>query len=183
MASEIENNNKDEFCKRICSVIASGAAIAEPPFNPIMRIIGRLLSVVLPRFTISSGLNTNHISRDQSVVCAYKDDPQVSSEITARWATEFLKAMQRVQSNAHRQRTPIFMYHGGEDQIIPADASRQYFRHMKLPDKQLKIYAGGFHEPHNDLQKLEVFKDIECWMDKQEQFYFLRTAASPRFDC
>jgi alpha-beta hydrolase superfamily lysophospholipase len=63
---------------------------------------------------------------------------------------------------------PIFMYHGGEDQIIPPEASRQYFSHMKLPDKQLKIYAGGFHEPHNDLQKLEVFEDIENWMDKQE---------------
>ena len=150
----------------IASVITSGAAIAQPRINPVLVLIGKLLSLVMPTFSLSNGLNTDLISRDPQEVKAYREDPLVASKFTARWASGFLRAILRVQSNAHRQRLPIFMYHGGADQIIPAIASRQYFSKLGMADKTLTIYDGGYHEPHNDLQKQEVFSDIERWLTR-----------------
>jgi alpha-beta hydrolase superfamily lysophospholipase len=40
------------------------------------------------------------------------------------------------------------------------------FREVSSTDKELRIYPGGYHEPHNDLQKAQVLHDITDWLER-----------------
>ena len=40
-----------------------------------------------------------------------------------------------------------------------------FFAKLGGDDKKLIIYEGGYHQPHSDLQKEQVFSDIEKWID------------------
>ena len=151
----------------LAGMISSAAAIAPPKASASLILIGKFLSKVWPTFTLGNGLDVKDISRDPEVVKAYIDDPLVSSKISARFAAEFLACISRVQSNAAKIDVPLFMFHGETDKIIPAAGSKQYFEKVSLADKKLKIYKDGFHEPHNDLQKQEVFQDVEQWLEKR----------------
>ena len=148
----------------LAGLIASAPAIAPPAASPLLILVGKLLSIILPGFKLENGLDVNTISRDQEVVRAYSSDPLVSSKISARFASQFLACIDRVQSHAANIDIPVFIFHGEADQIIPVQGTLQFFDKISFSDKKLKIYQGGFHEPHNDVQKLEVFQDIERWL-------------------
>jgi alpha-beta hydrolase superfamily lysophospholipase len=32
------------------------------------------------------------------------------------------------------------------------------------PDVELRLYVGGYHEPHNDLEADEVLADVGAWL-------------------
>ncbi len=150
--------------KQLAGVIASAPALAQPAVNPLLLQIGKLLAVIWPTCMLQNGLDVNAISRDPEVVRAYGDDPMVSSKISARFGAEFMAGIDRVQANAGDIDVPLLLFHGCADRIIPVAGTRKFFERLRAADKTLKIYPDGFHEAHNDLQKLEVFQDVERWI-------------------
>jgi alpha-beta hydrolase superfamily lysophospholipase len=150
-------------------VVASSPALAQPVVNPLLLQVGRMLAALWPTFPLQNGLDVNAISRDPEVVRAYTDDPMVSSKISARFGAEFMACIDRLQSTAGNIDVPLLMFHGSADQIIPVAGTQHFFEQLNCADKTLKIYQDGFHEPHNDLQKQEVFQDIAQWLDAHLQ--------------
>jgi alpha-beta hydrolase superfamily lysophospholipase len=59
------------------------------------------------------------------------------------------------------------MLHGSEDQNMPIEDIKEFFGDLTCEDKQLITYEGGYHCPYNDLQKEQVFSDIEKWIDNR----------------
>ncbi len=151
-------------CKPISALIASSPALAQPDVSPWLLRLGKLLAVFWPLVTLQNGIDVQGISRDPQVVRAYREDPLVSSKISARFGVEFMDCIERVQLNASKIGIPLFMFHGEADRIIPVAGTRQFFDRISSTEKKLKIYPDGFHEPHNDLQKREVFEDVEKWL-------------------
>jgi alpha-beta hydrolase superfamily lysophospholipase len=150
--------------KPISALIASSPALAQPDVSPWLLRLGKLLAVFWPLVTLQNGIDVQGISRDPQVVRAYREDSLVSSKISARFGVEFMDCIERVQLNASKIGIPLFMFHGEADRIIPVAGTRQFFDRISSTEKKLKIYPDGFHEPHNDLQKREVFEDVEKWL-------------------
>lgn len=147
--------------------IVSGALI-EPgeSAKPLLVAIAKLLSQYLPNFSLKLGLDTKALSRDSAVVQAYIADPLVHGKASARWGTEVLRTIQSVKAQAQRIRTPLLMLHGEADAINRVEGARWLFQEVTFTDKELKVYAGGFHEPHNDLDKAQVLQDVEEWLER-----------------
>jgi Lysophospholipase len=136
------------------------AAVAKPT----LIFLARLLSRYRPTTSFDLGLDDNMISRDPDVVKAYREDPLVHRRVTARWGTESLAAIDRVRARAGEIRMPLLVLHGGADQINSADGSRELFEKASSTDKKLIIYPGGYHEPHNDLDRERVASDVIDWL-------------------
>lgn len=136
------------------------AAVAKP----MLIFLARLLSRYRPLTSFDLGLDDNMISRDPDVVKAYREDPLVHRRVTARWGTESLAAVDRVRARAAEIRMPLLILHGGADKINSADGSRELFEKASSSDKELIIYPGGFHEPHNDLDRERVASDVIEWI-------------------
>ena len=156
--------------EHIDGVVASspglGLAIEIPPLK---KVLGSFMSYVWPGLTMGNELDATKISRDSNVVSAYEDDPLVHDRVSARFFTEFLAAMQSVNQQASTLKVPVLMQVAGQDYLVSADSSKQFFEKLTLQDKALLVYDGMYHEIYNspEDQKKKVLDDLEAWLDKE----------------
>ena len=154
----------------LAGMIASAPALIPSGVrHPILEGLGRILSPVWPTFGVHLPLEHAALSRQPETADRYDHDPLVHGRTTARAATESLAALRWTRDNADRWRLPLLLLHGTADRIISVAGSRDFAAAARAggaPDVTLIEYAGGYHEPHNDLQAEQVMADIEAWMDR-----------------
>jgi len=149
-----------------------GAIVSGAPIEPAgvskayLVILAHFLSRVWPRFPLHLGLDTSALSRNPTVVKAYETDPLVHGAATPRWGTESLATIERVKAHATEVNAPVLFIHGGADRLNSPHGSRTIFEKVNLSDKELKVYPGGYHEPHNDIDYEQVANDIEQWLGR-----------------
>lgn len=146
-----------------------GAIISAPPVgevdvSPVLRGVGKVMSVLKPDFAIDNGLDARGISRDPAVVAAYENDPLVHGKVSARWSTEFFGAINWTRDHAADFKLPVLMIHGDADSFVPIAGSREFFAHIPQEDKTYITYEGGYHESLNDLHHAQAAADIEKWI-------------------
>lgn len=130
-------------------------------------LLARTLSHVWPRFSVSLGVDGTRLSRDPAMVNAYDEDPLVHHTATARWGTETLDAIDRVKSRMSEIGLPILILHGEEDPVNAVQGSKELFAGVSSKDKELHLYPGGKHEPHNDIVREQVVSDVETWLTRE----------------
>ncbi|MGH7819365.1 MAG: lysophospholipase [Candidatus Binatia bacterium] len=145
-------------------VLSSPAlGLVDPPPR-VLRWIARLLSVVAPRTSFRGNVKAELLSHDPSVGRAYVADPLVHGRATARFFTEFQKAMREALERAAEVTLPVLVLQAAEDGLVDARAAQALAPELGSRDKGLKVYAGFFHEIFNEVRKEEVFADMERWL-------------------
>ncbi len=147
-----------------------GAIISAPPLgeidvSPVLRGVGKIMSTLKPDFAIDSGLDVTGISRDTAVVTAYENDPLVHGKVSARWSTEFFKAIEWTRAHAADFTLPVLMIHGEADSLVPIAGSRAFFAQIAQEDKTYVAYPDGYHESLNDLHHAQAAADISSWIE------------------
>lgn len=144
----------------------SGPAIKtdlEPPLLQFLLI--KLFSALLPNMGVLQ-LDAGGVSRDPAEVQRYTEDPlNYSGKLSARLVAELFQAMQTVQERAGEIHLPLLLMHGGADAMASAEGSRFLYDEVSSADKTLKIYPGLYHEIFNEPERLEVYADMEAWLN------------------
>jgi acylglycerol lipase len=151
----------------ISGLIVSGSALRIRPQLPIA-VRGAFLSLaaLLPRLPFSK-LDSSTISKDKRVVESYDRDPLVfRGKLTARLAIELVWEMWRVEKLLPLITTPILIVHGGADRLSLPEGARLVFDRVASKDKELKIYAGLYHEILNEPENQTVMQDIFEWIGR-----------------
>ncbi|MCJ8278372.1 MAG: alpha/beta hydrolase [Rivularia sp. ALOHA_DT_140] len=128
--------------------------------------MAKLISGILPNFSLSTGLGFSAVSRDPEVVAACKEDSLRHRLGSARLATELLKTIDWIKAHATEMKIPLLILHGGADIVTLPQSSRDFFESLNLADKERKEYPDGYHELHNDINSREVLGDIENWIQR-----------------
>ncbi len=140
---------------------ALGMALAVPAWKDAL---GRVMSRLIPRLSIPSGLDPALVSRDPEVVRAYAADPLVLTKATARWYTEFLDTQARVMASAPRITLPALVLAAGADRLADPEVSRRFEETLGSKDKRFVIYEGLYHEIMNEPEKAKVLDAIGAWL-------------------
>lgn len=150
----------------ISGLIVSGLAVDPVGIAKPWRVaIARGLSSICPRFPIGIAVRSHAtLSRDPAVESAFAADPLRLRAVTVRWGTECLSMIRWVLANASQLRTPILLLHGGADPLNSPEGARRFHELSPVQDKTLILYPGGLHEPHNDLQREQVLRDVLNWI-------------------
>lgn len=149
----------------LTGAIASAPALEPADMaGPILLGLVRVLSRVWPRFPLSQRLDPTLLSNDPEAVEAYRNDPLVHLRATPRWVTEIFSAIEWVNAHADDMRLPLLMLHGEDDPICKVEGSKQFFDRVTYPDKTLHLYPNTRHEPHQDLCREQVLKDMINWL-------------------
>jgi alpha-beta hydrolase superfamily lysophospholipase len=53
-----------------------------------------------------------------------------------------------------------------DDPIVNPEAALNFYRSLKISDKELKTYPGFLHESFNEIGKERVFEDLEKWINQ-----------------
>ncbi|MCM1983186.1 alpha/beta hydrolase [Lyngbya confervoides] len=145
-------------------LILTAPAIGQTGIPAAKLWLGRILSAVLPRFSLNVGLEPRSCSRDPAVVQQYETDPLHHTLGTARLSTEYLKAVERIHQQAPRLQTPLLLLHGGGDRITSPRSSQQFYDQLTVSDRLMIRYPHAFHELHLDINRAQVLADILDWI-------------------
>ncbi len=150
---------------KLAGVIATGPLLKlafEPPSWKIG--LARIMDRVLPSFTQDSGLEIAALSHDVKVVEAYRNDPLVHGQISARLFIELINSGKWALEHAAEFPLPLLLMHGSGDRLTSAEASREFDKRGGR-NITLHIWDDWYHEIHNEPDQEEVFKVTMIWMD------------------
>jgi alpha-beta hydrolase superfamily lysophospholipase len=165
----------------LAGVIAAAPPLGKLGVPPILMALGRLMSRVLPRFSLRVGMDLTGLARDPAVVQAVLADPFFHRRGTARLSTEVTAAIERVQSGAASFSVPVLVLHGSADRMVLPDGSRNFFSKVQFPGSELKEYPGAYHGLFADLNADEVIGDLLGWIEgRLAQTFASRTLAAER---
>jgi alpha-beta hydrolase superfamily lysophospholipase len=134
---------------------------------PALKIkLAKLMFNLYPKFTQSSKLNANHLSRNEEVVKAYQKDRLVHDKISASGFLNLYNAGLYALQHAKDLKLPTLIMHGTGDLITDHTASAD-FAEKSNTTSTLKLWPDAYHELHNEPEREEVLTEIYSWIIKQ----------------
>ncbi|HSQ27662.1 MAG TPA: lysophospholipase [Anaerolineales bacterium] len=125
--------------------------------------LSKLISSILPKLSMPTGLQANQISHDPQVVKKYTEDPLVHDRGTPGLAVNLLEAIEWAYQHAHEFSVPLLLMHGTDDEIAYARGSQEFASKVR-GDCTLKLWEGMAHETHNEPDKDQVLAYLADWL-------------------
>jgi len=153
----------------------AGAIITDPLIKLYFAVpkakvfVGRLVAKLAPTHLLFNELRPDALSRDQEVGKAYDADPLVLRNISTRMGSILLDMGDWIIADAPKISLPILMVHGTGDTITSQEATKQVYASLSSSDKTLQLFEGWFHEPHNEINKEELFTLVVEWLKKHTE--------------
>jgi alpha-beta hydrolase superfamily lysophospholipase len=127
------------------------------------------ISRIWGKLQMGSELNVNDISHDREVIEAYQKDRLVHDRITPKLFLGMQASMAAIAKKDNPFPYPLLAVVPMDDPIVNPEVSLNFYKALKISDKQLKTYPGFFHESFNELGKERVFEDLEAWIKQHSQ--------------
>lgn len=137
----------------------------EPPSFQIK--LAKFFSGIFPALTQPNGLDVAHLTNDEVVNQAYANDPLNHNKISTRLFTEAYHEGLWTLENTRKNKIPLLIYHGSEDQITSPEASKLFAERIG-EQASYHQWKGIKHEPHNDVKKEEVLEMILAWVSAHQ---------------
>ena len=125
--------------------------------------LGGWMTDIYPKWADSTGLDASALSRDASVVKAYKADPLVHAKTSARAFHVLHHGGEAAIAKADSIDLPLLVMHGTGDQITDSRASEE-FANAGGENVVYVPWEGLYHEIHNEPEQGEVFAAAWDWI-------------------
>jgi alpha-beta hydrolase superfamily lysophospholipase len=155
-----------EAAKSLKGVIAFTPALGESGVPRTRIILGRILSRIYPRFSLSVGMDLSLASRNPEAIATYLQDTLRHTQGTARLSTEFFATLAWVQAHAADLHIPFLMMLAGADKVTLPEGGRVFFQKVNFEDKELREYPERYHNMHDDFDSDEVLADLTNWLQR-----------------
>tara|TARA_B100001057_G_scaffold148128_1_gene148055 strand:+ start:4987 stop:5805 length:819 start_codon:yes stop_codon:yes gene_type:complete len=120
--------------------------------------IQKVLVNIIPGFRLNNRINTNDLTKDNKINTKYINDQLVHDRISFKLYSEINNQINLVVERCDRIKLKVLLYHGTEDKIISCESIK--ILSSKIKNSNMVFFKEVYHEPHNDLEKKEVFKKI-----------------------
>jgi alpha-beta hydrolase superfamily lysophospholipase len=147
--------------------ITSGCALDALPSLEGLRGMGLRIAVTLmPRLRIDLGVDAARLTQVEQVQREHMNDPLVSRSASLRLLYGFAEACQTCKTNLPRLNLPWLAIHGEADRVCPVSGSKRLIAGLATSDKQLVLYPGLLHEPHNEYEaaRAAMFDLMSTWI-------------------
>jgi alpha-beta hydrolase superfamily lysophospholipase len=141
--------------------------------------LAKVLGSIMPKQSLSSGLDARMISRDADVVNKYVNDPLVHDKMTFGMAKALMGSISWAFANASEFPVPLLLVHGAEDKIAFPSGSKE-FAGLVRGDCTIKIWEGLYHETHNEPEKEKVLDYIIGWLESHKETVIQSTGTGQR---
>ena len=150
-----------------------GLVLSSPALDLGLGLFQKLLMAVLPRIApdlrVGNGLNANYISRDPSVVAAYKADPLVHDRISARLASFMAEGGPATIATAGGWSVPTLLMYAGQDKLVSPRGSLAFSKAAPVAVVTTRCFDALYHEIFNELatDREAVFAELKNWLDQR----------------
>ena len=149
----------------LAGVIATSPLLAPgTPMSPIKVAAGKLLARILPTTIITTEVPWDSLSRDSSVIEWTKNDPLFHEGVSTRLGAELLRAQEWICAQ-EKFPLPLLILQGTDDHHVSPRKTIEFAKKIS-GDVTLKVFEGGRHELHNDMDRAKVAETVLAWMGK-----------------
>jgi alpha-beta hydrolase superfamily lysophospholipase len=146
-----------------------GLSLAVPA---VKDMAARLMNRILPSLTMKSELRYEDLTRDPERLPGYGQDPLRHDKISPSLYLGMLANIDYVKMNADRIDVPILIQAAGQERIVSLSGIREFLPVIGSNDKKLTVYDESYHEIYNDLDREDVFNELDGFLKsrlKQEK--------------
>lgn len=150
-------------------VLSAPAYIVGAGVSPIKIKVGQMLVKIAPNLRLPKSTSSQGISRDQTAVEKFMEDPLSCHFNTLKQGDEILKNLPRATEFARQIKSPTLIVHGSADPIIKVEGSYDIFKSLGAKNKELFIAPNCYHELHNELpeDREHYFQHLNMWLNTQ----------------
>lgn len=130
--------------------------------------LGKMIMKVAPGLQQKESVDPVLLSKDETVQQGYIDDPLVHGKITPGLFFAIHEAGEWALNHTDKLKKSGLVYQGTEDGLIDIKASKQFAGQVSDLTEWWEV-EGARHEPHNDLEKDQVFTKLKNWIDQFSQ--------------
>lgn len=153
------------YPETIAGVICTAPAIGQLGLSPPLFLLAKVLDRLAPRLSFQNPISADLLSRDPAWVKFVLSDPLSHGKGTPRLLVQIQKTAAWVHAHAHEWRLPLLLLHGSADAYSAAEGSRRFAQHIAYPDAKYIEYEGAYHDLSNDVNREQVYADIEAWLE------------------
>ncbi len=150
----------------IDALVLSSPAL-DPGLGTAQKLLLALAAPLAPGLALSNGLNPAWISRDATVVKAYRDDPLVHDRITPLLARFIVDAARVVLAAAPRWATPTLLLWAGADRCVAPAGSAAFAAAAPAGVVEHELYPALSHEIFNEPERAQVVQRLLAWLGRQ----------------
>lgn len=126
--------------------------------------LARLMVRFWPRFTQETDLRPERLSRDAAFLASMPDLDLIHHQMSARMYFEMTQGAANARALPEQMNVPLLLLQGEQDAVTSVAATRAFYNRVRSADKTLRLYPGGLHETHNDLDREIVLRDVGDWI-------------------
>jgi hypothetical protein len=104
------------------------------------------------------------ISRNDVFTRALFEDKTNSPLASFPYVASVREVQNYVFANANKLRCPMLFMHGDKDALTSLRGTEEIYQQCSSADKSFKVYPGGYHELHHDLDKEQWFSEVTTWL-------------------
>jgi len=152
------------------TVDISGAILIAPAvwgrkvMNPLQSATLWLAAHTLPWMTLTGKHLKIQASDNIPMLIALSKDPLVIRETRVDSIYGLVDLMDLGLAGAARVETPLLVFYGGEDQVIPKEAVAALVEALPDDNHRFALYETGYHMLLRDLGAQIVYEDILAWI-------------------
>jgi alpha-beta hydrolase superfamily lysophospholipase len=129
-------------------------------------LVSRLLDRVWPSLSLANPVDPSVVCSDPQVVRDYMADPYNHGRVSVRWFEDYQRTIGLVKERAAEIRTPIGIWHGGEDILVAPWTSRQFFDRLTMPGRHYEVLSGARHEILNEPGWQNTARAMLDWLER-----------------
>lgn len=153
------------FPDALKGLIVTAPALGKVQISPFKLALGYMLSQIVPRFSLRLGFRNDVCLKNPDICVAYLQDPLRHDYGSARLATEFFAAVGWIYQHISDLKIPLLLLHCQEDEVILAEASRDFFQQVMFSDKEHREYSGCYHDLYLDAN-YQILADLNHWLER-----------------
>lgn len=150
---------------QVISAPLLGLAVAVPP---IKKHAAELLQNILPKLTLGNEVSNEMLTREPEIMREFDKDPLRHAKVSSGVYLGFLKQIEDISFKATEVQIPTLFLCPEKDPVCSTEATRKFSESMNPAITKFLAYGDGArHEMFNDKNRLEVFKDMENFIETQ----------------
>jgi lysophospholipase len=153
---------------KVAGIIASGPPLVRRVnLSRGSVVLSKLLGVLIPTITVNNTIRPKDLSRDETAVRRYYEDPCVHDRISAALARSLFVEMQRTYRESHRIIAPVLILNGTADTLSPLSGAEQFMHLLSTKNKHLHRFPNSCHEIFEDPEWGQQFYEvILAWLER-----------------